>query len=153
MIDFTEEKENLLGGVDITREYVMNLVNQGADIEPVYENGSVLVLNVYSEQGIKAIGSNSLWCFTYGDDTYRTWSQFSHNGQVYVIIDFSKKTDDSEFMYVLIRPLKGKYTEEEIEDAKSPLFDMSNMNYFDPIRILSQLVGRGNIKKIFTFEY
>jgi hypothetical protein len=161
LLNFVEEKENLIGGVEITKDDVKEL-SKSEDFEIIYEQGEVMIVRVDSPNGIKAIGCNSLWCFTYGsgfDQAYRQWNNYSHNDKVYVIIDFTKKSDFSEFMYVLIKPLTDandrfiKYNE---DDDNFPLYNMSNENYQNPYYVLGDLFGekyKKIIKKYLNFEY
>jgi len=162
LLDFVEEKRNLLGGAEFTKEKIREIA-ETEDVEIVYEQGNIMIVEVSSPNGIKAVGCNSLWCFTYGNDRiYDNWSTYSTNYRVYVIIDFAQPTDDSEFMYVLIRQLTDdnnrfiKYSEEDVDNGKTPLFNMSNENYYDPYSVLSQKLGvnyKKIIRKYLNFGY
>jgi len=157
LLQFTDEKENLLGGVEYTKQYVYDLVNDSEydeDMSIIYDKNEIMVVKIESAEAIKKIGCNSLWCFTYGENNYYTWNNYSYNGVVYVIIDFKLSFDDPEFMHVLIKPLKTKkYYDNEKNEHEIPLFNMSNDNWYNPYPILTDLVGKTNIKKLFTFDY
>lgn len=156
IINFVEEKQNLLGGEIITKKQIKEIAEDSYDIEIVYEKSNVIVLEITDVEGIKKIGCNSLWCFTYGHDfnnAYRNWNNYSTNGYIYVIIDFSKQSDDADFMMVLTKPFPE--TEEEIEkEEENPyiLFTMDNEGVYHPKDILSRMVGgEENAEKIFNF--
>jgi hypothetical protein len=162
LMRFTDEKANFIGGVDFTKDDIKKLSEQ-EDFEIIYEQGEVMIVRVDSPEGIKAIGCNSLWCFTYGsgfDQAYRMWSNYSYNDIVYVIIDFKEKSDSDSFMHVLIKPLINdngkliKYSNEDVDDY--PIFNMSNENYYSPYSILKNLFGSKYvqiIKKYLNFDY
>lgn len=163
LLNFVQEKENLLGGADFTKEKIREIA-ETEDVEIIYEQGNIMIVEVSSPEGIKAVGCNSLWCFTYGsgfDNAYRQWNNYSYNDIVYVIIDFSQPTDSAEFMHVLIKPLINgetgrfvKYTEEN--EADHPLFNMANENYYSPYGILEDLLGpnyKKIVRKYLTFGY
>ena len=80
-IDFLDEKENLLAGISITKEDIKK-ISSSEDLEIIYEQGDVMIVRVDSPYGIKAIGCNSLWCFTYGsgfESAYKDWNKYSYN--------------------------------------------------------------------------
>ena len=155
LLRFVDQKENLLGGKEFTKQDIITLIEESYDdMSIVYDENDVMVVKVESAEAIKEIGCNSFWCFTYGKDNYKNWNEYSYNGLVYVIINFKLPSDDVEFMHTLIRPLEKPsfYKKEENED-KSPLFNMANDNYFyKPHETLADLIGKKNIKKIFTFD-
>ena len=157
LLRFSDDKENLLGGVDYTKQYVYDLIKESEyeeDMSIIFEENDVMVIKIESAEAIKKIGCNSLWCFTYGEDNYKTWYNYSYNGVVYVIINFKLPFDDTEFMHVLIKPLKSeKFYNKEKNEHEIPLFNMSNDNYYNTYPILRSLVGKPNIKKLFTFDY
>jgi len=153
LMRFVDEKENFIGGVEFTRDDIKKL-SESEDFEIIYEQGNVMIVRVDSPDGIKAIGCNSLWCFTYGsgfDSAYRQWSEYSYNNIVYVLIDFREKSDSEDFMYVLIKPLTdedGNLIEyDEDNEDKHPIYNMSNENFSNPYSILNHLFGN-NFKKI-----
>lgn len=162
LMKFVDDKANFIGGVDFTDEDVKKLA-ETEDIEIIYESGDIMIVRVESPDAIKAIGCNSLWCFTYGSgfsDAHRNWNQFSHNGMVYVIINFREKSDSEDFMHVMISPLindNGRFIKyNEDNEDEHPIFNMSNENYSNPYRILESLFGakyKAIIKKYLNFEY
>lgn len=161
LMRFADDKESLLGGFEFTKNAVKKMSKQ-EDFEVIYEQGNVMIVRVDSPEGVKAIGCNSLWCFTYGsgfDNAYRQWSNYSHNDMVYVLIDFGMSTDSSEFMHVLIKPLldeEGELIEYDEDEDEYPLFNMANENYFDPYSILGHLFGKNYeevVKNYLNFEY
>ena len=162
LMRFVDGKENFIGGVEFTRDDIKKL-SESEDFEIIYEQGNVMIVRVDSPDGIKAIGCNSLWCFTYGsgfDSAYRQWSNYSYNDIVYVLIDFREKSDSENFMYVLIKPLtdeEGNLIEyDEDNEDEHPIYNMSNENFSNPYSILNHLFGN-NSKKIIenylNFDY
>lgn len=144
---FVDEKENFIGGVDFTRDDIKRL-SEIEEIEIIYEKDNVMIVRVDSPKGIKAIGCNSLWCFTYGsgfDNAYRQWNNYSYNDMVYVLIDFREKSDSENFMHVLINPLtddSGNLIDyDEDNEDEHPIFNMANENYSNPYSILKYLFG------------
>lgn len=149
LVDFVDEKENLLGGKEFTKEMIQEIISDNDyDLRTIYDKEKIMVVEVSSLDGIKLIGCNSLWCFTYGH-SYNAWHNYSTNGIVYVIIDFNCTSDDSQFMYVLIKPLEKKYTEDN--EDESPLFNMANEQETAPIWYLKRVFGKYNFRKLFTF--
>lgn len=163
LINFAQEKENMIGGVEFTKDDVKKL-SKIEDFEIIYEQGDVMIVQVDSPEGIKAIGCNSLWCFTYGtgfESAYRQWGDYSYNDIVYVLIDFREDSDSAKFMHVLIKPLTDEdgdlidYDDEE-EYYDSPIFDMGNENYRNPYDILKYLFGenyKSIIQDYLNFDY
>ena len=156
LISFAEEKENMLGGAKITKRMVKKMVEEDPyDLNIVYEKGNVMVVDVTGAEGIKTIGCNSVWCFTYtGKSVYGNWRDFerySTNGHVYAIIDFSKPSDSPYFMYVLIKPLKDKYTEEDENNEQMPLFNMANEPDGYPIETIHSLMSTDDAYHILNF--
>lgn len=155
ILDFVEEKENLIGGEKITKKQVRDIVNNNYhyELEIVYDKGNIMIIDVTGVHGIKDIGCNSLWCFTYGsgfENAYRQWNNYSTNDHVYVIIDFSQNPDDKDFMYVLIKPLLDEYNEDD--DEEIGLFDLTNEKVYNPNSVIDSLIGLENAKKIFKFD-
>lgn len=164
LLDFADEKENMIGGTNVTKNQIKNLANEHYDMTLVYENKNVLIVRVESPQAIKDIGCNSLWCFTYGsgfDQAWRQWNNYSTNDIVYVIFNFSVDQSSSEFMHVVIKPIdfdynNSSYEEEEgnyedVNDEK--IYDMVNEPLINPINYLNDIMGLDNAKKILTFEW
>lgn len=159
LMRFVDDKSSFIGGVEFSKDDIKRMATE-EDFDVIYEEGEIMIVEVYTPDAIKAIGCNSLWCFTYGsglDNAYRQWSEYSYNDIVYVIIDFSKKSDSSEFMYVLIKPLiddEGELI--EYGEDESPLFDMSNENYYEVSIVLKNLFGNKYIdiiKNYLNFGY
>lgn len=155
LVHFVGEKENLLGGANITKKQILDVIknNHHYELDLVYNKGNIMVVDVTGPNGIKDIGCTSLWCFTYGsgfDNAYRQWNNYSYNDHVYVIIDFSEPSDSAQFMHVLIGPLLDNYNEDNEE--KSTLFDMANDKYYDPIRFMNFNFGKEDYRKIFHFD-
>jgi hypothetical protein len=158
LLQFIEDKNNLIGGAKFTKNMIRKLVEENPyDLEIVFEKGKIMIVDVTSPEGIKTIGCNSLWCFTYGkgfQEAYRQWSSYSTNDHVYVIIDFGLESDSPEFMHVLIKPIEKESENNEgegegINDDK--LFDMSNEPIYSPLPFLNSIVGEENIPIIFNF--
>jgi hypothetical protein len=161
LMRFVDDKENFIGGVDFTRDDIIKLT-ETEDLYVIYEQGNVMIVKVESPEAIKAIGCNSLWCFTYGsgfDAAYKQWYNYSHNDIVYVIINFNESSDSSDFMHVLIKPLiddNGKFIIYDDDDDEYPIFNMSNENYSNPYIVFKYLFGgqyKSIIKKYLNFEY
>lgn len=159
LMQFVVDKSEFLGGVKFTEEDIIEL-SKHEDIDIVYNKNKIMIAEVSSARGIKAIGCNSLWCFTYGEgynNATSNWENYSHYGVVYVIIDFRKEDTSKDFMYVLTKPLldDDELIEFDEDDDNSPLFNMANENYYDPYLILKYLFGDNYIdiiKKYLNFE-
>lgn len=154
LMKFVDDKENFIGGVEFTKDDVKK-ISEEEDFEIIYEQGGVMIVRVDSPDGIKAIGCNSLWCFTYGegfDNAYKQWNDYSYNDIVYVLIDFNLPSDSGDFMFVLIKPLTDgnnkliDYNEEDYE-PDIPMYNMLGDNFDNPYFILKKLFGE-NYKNI-----
>jgi len=162
LMEFVDQKANFIGGVEFTKEDIKKL-SESQDLEIIYEKDDIMIAEVYSPDGIKEIGCNSLWCFTYGSgygDAYRDWSSHSHNNIVYVLIDFREKSDSEEFMHVLIKPLTDEDDNlieyDESNEDEVPIYNMSNENYYNPYSLLEDLFGadyKNIITKYLNFNY
>lgn len=161
LMNFADDKENFIGGVEITKEDVKEM-SKYEDFEIIYEQDNSMIVRVDSAEGIKNIGCNSLWCFTYGEDfleAARNWSQYSHNDMVYVLIDFNDNVYSPEFMHVLTKPLideNGRFIEYDGDGDDYPLYDMLNDNFQNPYTVLRYLFGKNYeeiIYKYLNFEY
>ena len=153
MIDFTEEKRNLIGGVPVTKEEIKEIIEDHPDLNKVYEQGNVMVIEVYSPEGIKAIGCTSLWCFTYGNDQWRNWNNDSTNDMIYAIVDFNEDTDSQYFMQILVRPIPTEEEYNEIEEEEGEvriLFDMTNQETHP--HTIYNMIPKEKADQIFTFE-
>lgn len=154
LLSFAEEKENLVGGTKLSRNKVKEIVKEdGHDLEIVYDKGNIMIVEVSGPHGIKKIGCNSLWCFTYGSGfnaAWQDWNNYSTNSLVYVIINFSESSDSKDFMHVLIKPLQDAYDDNEMENPTT-LFDMSNEAQDKTNDIISQLLDFETAKKIMNF--
>lgn len=155
LVDFVDEKENLIGGKRLNKSDVKKIISENSDeLQVVYEKGNVMVVEVTGPDGIKAIGCNSVWCFTYGFGVYRNngdWRNNSTNDYVYVIIDFSQPSDSPGFMYVVVKPLdfKADPDDETVNDNK--MADMSN-NYIDvPLKYIAHLMSLDDAYRIMHF--
>ena len=155
LVDFVDEKENLIGGKRLNKSDVKKIISENSDeLQVVYEKGNVMVVEVTGPDGIKAIGCNSVWCFTYGFGVYRNngdWRNNSTNDYVYVIIDFSQPSDSPGFMYVVVKPLdfEADPDDETVNDNK--MADMSN-NYIDvPLKYIAHLMSLDDAYRIMHF--
>lgn len=154
LLRFAEDKENMVGGTKFTRNKIKQIVKEdGYDLNIIYDKNNKMIVEVSGPEGIKKIGCNSLWCFTYGsgfDSAYRNWNNYSTNDLVYVLIDFNESPDSKDFMYVLIKPLMDEYDEEEYENPTT-LFDMSNEVQYSPNQIISSFLDFNEAKKLMNF--
>jgi hypothetical protein len=161
LVDFVEDKQNLLGGAKVTRNEILKVVEENSyDMKIVYEKGKIMVVRVESPQAIKNIGCTSLWCFTYGtgfDNAYRQWNNYSTNDTVYVIIDFGQSSDASDFMHVVIKPIDWDLENEEDQNEdginSGRVFDMGNDTLDNPLPYMQQTFGLEQARNIFTFEW
>ena len=161
LVDFVEDKQNLLGGANVTKKEILKVVDENSnDMKIVYQKGNIMVVRVESPQAIKNIGCTSLWCFTYGtgfDHAYRQWNNYSTNDTVYVVIDFGEQSDSSTFMHVVIKPIDwdGENQEDQNDDGinSGRVFDMSNDTLDDPLPYMQQTFGIDKAKNLFTFEW
>ena len=117
----------------------------------VYEKNDILVVEVSDPDGIKKIGKYSLWCFTYGKNiNYYEWNEYSYNGIVYVIFDFSCLLSDPYFSMVLIKPFKMNNPDR----GEFSLWDNHNEPIeSNPKTFLSKIIGTiKEVNKVFTFK-
>ena len=152
LVDFVTEKENLLGGKKFDKDIIKDIIENNVELEIIYEQENIMVVEVGGTYGIKDIGCNSLWCFSYSQGYTKEWSTYSYNDTVYIIIDFSEKSDSPDFMNVVIKPLvwsPKNEDEEEIND--DAVFDMSNTNRHDALQYIDSVIGLDKAKKLLTF--
>lgn len=138
IIDFLNDKESLLGGTELTRKQINQILKddkENADeLSVKYNKGNVMIIEVSGPEGIKELGCNSLWCFTYnrkgGATNFDDWYKNSTNDICYVIIDFSKPSDSEDFMHVLTKPLMYDYSDYGTT-AANRLYNMANRDIHD----------------------
>jgi hypothetical protein len=137
VIDFAQEKENLLGGVDLTRKQIDEILKKDSEqydeLDVKYNKGNIMIIEVSGPNGIKEIGCNSVWCFSYNrnsDNNLKDWANNSTNGYCYVIIDFNKPSNSDTFMHVLTKPLRYDYLDYG-ETGSERLYTMSNRDVHD----------------------
>ena len=155
LISFAEDKENLLTGEDFTKEMLEELVEEDYDMDIIYNENNIMLIKVESPNAIKKIGCNSLWCFTYGEgfnQAYATWSKYSYNDIVYVLVDFDEDSNSETFMHVIIKPIEfDDLEDEEINDDK--IFNMANDMVYNPLSVLKNTIGLDKAKELLTFDY
>lgn len=151
ILNFTDNKRNFVDDGEITKDEIMSVVNENEDLELIYEVGSTVVIKVDSVEGIKSIGCNSLWCFTYGENNWRDWMDNSYNNTVYVIINFNLESDNKDFMLVLTSPLEDE--EEYDNDKNTPLYNQHNDNIPNPYNALRYYLKTDDFENIFSFNY
>lgn len=161
LMSFIEEKENLLGGYKYSKNAIKKIISENNyDLKLIYESGDIVVVDVTGPDGIKKIGCNSVWCFTYGngfDNAYRNWNNYSTNDHVYVIINFAYPSDSTEFMHVLVKPLD--YDSDTKDDNNNgdtnnhdKLYNMANEMIDAPLYTIENIFGLENAKKLFHFD-
>lgn len=155
--EFMKDKSNLVGGRKIDKQFVKQVVQENSgELKIVYDKGNVMIIDVTGENGIKAIGCNSVWCFTYGSDStaYRgpktTWSSNHTNGHVYVIIDLSQNSDSPYLMYTLIKPLDITADDYQMGN-KEKLVNMANEFEDYPLEVLGDLMDINSINSVMNF--
>jgi hypothetical protein len=158
LLRFVDDKENLLGGAKFTRNSIKKIVKENSqnELEIIYDKGNYMVVEVVGPHGIKEIGCNSLWCFTYGsgfDGAWRQWNNYSTNGIVYAIIDFSVPSDSPDFMHVLIKPLdyNADSSSDDGDENDSKLFNMANEESYNSLGFIEGSIGTDTAKKLLTF--
>lgn len=137
VMDFLYNKESLLGGVDMTRKQVGQILKYDKEnydeLKVKYNKGDIMIIEVSGPEGIKLIGCNSLWCFTYnrkgGNTNWGDWYDNSTNGYCYIIIDFSQPSDSEDFMHVLTKPLMYDYSDYGGDAGR--LYNMANRDMGD----------------------
>jgi hypothetical protein len=137
VVDFLYDKESLLGGTDLTRKQIGQILKDDKEnankLRVKYNKGNIMIIEVSGPEGIKEIGCNSLWCFTYnksgGGLNWTDWFKNSTNDLCYIIIDFSKPSDSEDFMHVLTKPLLYDYSDYG-GDAER-LYNMANRDMGD----------------------
>lgn len=138
VIDFLSDKDSLLGGTELTRKQIGQILKddkQNAnELRVRYNKGNIMIIEVSGPEGIKEIGCNSLWCFTYnkksGGLNYEDWYKNSTNDYCYIIIDFSEPSDSEDFMHVLIKPLMYDYSDVG-QSGYGRLYNMANRDIHD----------------------
>ena len=172
--NFVEDKINLMHGSVYTKEELQKLVEKNSDsLKIVYNKNNIVIVDVTSQSGIKIIGCNSLWCFTYGDEyglAGEQWEKYSYNNHVYAIINFSLSQDDPEFIHIITKPFYTQPipyydrrqktfnfyhdTVDDIDFDDTGIFDMANQPvHGNPYEILNDLVKNDPIAlKVFTFN-
>lgn len=154
--NFVEEKQNLLGGAVFTKKKVKDICDEYmSESDIIYDKGNIMVVEIYGPRGIKNIGCNSVWCFTYGKDNWQQWNKYSTNGLCYAIINFSEPSDSLDFMHVLIQPVDWDdigHDENDEDIHTSELYSMDNEPVYGAGRYLIDWVGgEEEAKKIFSF--
>jgi hypothetical protein len=137
VIDFLHDKESLLGGVELTRKKIGQILKQDKEeyneLRVKYNKGDIMIIEVSGPEGIKLLGCNSVWCFTYnrkgGGTNWNDWYNNSTNDICYVIIDFSQPSDSEDFMYVLTKPLMYDYSDYGGDEGR--LYNMANRDMGD----------------------
>jgi len=118
IVDFFDNKENLLSSDKIKKEDIIKLVkNNSINSSIVFNKKHNLIIKISNPEDLKKIGCNSLWCFTYGNDNTKEFNKYAYNGFVYIIFDFYYETDEEGFSYTVIKPPKM------FEDVESEYFD------------------------------
>lgn len=138
VLDFVQEKENLLGGTELTRKQIGQILKKDKEkydeLKVKYNKGNIMIIEVDGPYGIKEIGCNSVWCFTYnrgeGNMNWNDWYKNSTNGYCYIIIDFSESSDSEDFMHVLTKPLLYDYSDYGT-DGSERLYTMANRDVYD----------------------
>lgn len=175
ILEFLEDKTNLLHGTAFTKKQFYKIVKENSDyLNIVYDKNNIVIVDVTGQPGIKALGCNSLWCFTYGDEYGKAgeqWDQYSYNGHVYAIINFSEPQDSPEFIHIVVKPIfeklkiphydpkqtyfPFKHDMDNSYSDDSGVYDMSNqMVYGNQYEIINGLVKHDpDALKVFTFEY
>lgn len=155
-LDFVQEKENLLGGADFNKKEVERIIKDNYYLDKIYSKGNILIVEVSGVEGIKELGCNSLWCFTYpGKNGWNMdWYTYSTNDLVYVIIDFNEKSDSSDFMHVLIKPLKNLEEVDFDNTEDIPLYNMANEVVYNYVGYIEDIIGynKGRILMNFGIE-
>jgi len=158
LIDFAEDKQNLIGGKKLTKSDITKIINENNDeLSIVYKKGNIIVVDVTGPEGIKAIGCNSVWCFTYGPGVYGNrgdWYSNSTNDHVYVIVDFSEPSDSPYFMYTLVKPLDfSSESDDENGDRgnEEKMADMANQFVDNPLGIIYSFMSPEEAPQIFNF--
>ena len=158
--DFMRDKFNLIGGIPYTKKMINKIIKEDekaydSQLTLIYDENNIMVIQVEGPEGIKKIGSNTLWCFTYGENSWDTWIKYSTNDVAYVFINFKVKSDDEGFMYVLIKPLD--YDEEEAGDNNNvnegKLYNMLNEDEYNPLGLIEYLIGLEKAREILTFGH
>lgn len=143
ILDFFEDKENLIGGIDMDAKYIRDLVDS-TNSRIVYQKGDdVIVVAVYSYEAMRKIGCTSLWCFSYPHNQ-NEWYKYSPQDMVYVIFI------NSEARYVLWDKLE-RTDRYYIDYGESPLYDVTNQTIDDPHRTLKGILG-SKYKSIFDWD-
>jgi hypothetical protein len=152
VLDYVEEKENLIAGTfTLSKDDLAQIIKKhDYDLKVVYDKGNIVIVDVTGQPGMKALGCNSLWCFSYGSEYGKAGEHFDHysfNGHVYTIIDFSIPPTDKSFMHVVTKPFQNAS-----EDSPG-IYNMANEEeYGDPESIVKHLTGDASALKVFDWD-
>jgi hypothetical protein len=150
---YVEEKENLIAGTfKLSKDDLAKIIERNSyDLKIVYDKKNIVIVDVTGQSGMKALGCNSLWCFSYGSEYDKGGEHFDHysfNGHVYTIINFSVPPTDKSFMHVVTKPF-----ENGSEDSPG-IYNMANEEeYGDPVDVASYLVSNdATAMSVFRWE-
>ena len=158
VLNFVEDKGNLMYNKTFTKDELYQLVAENDyDLHVVYDKNNIVIVDVTGQPGIKTIGCNSLWCFTYGSEyglAGEQWDQFSYNGHVYAIINFSIAQDDPEFINIVTKPFSYALDTGAIETDDSHVYNMMNdQHYGNTEQVVRYLINNDSeALKVFKFE-
>lgn len=160
VLDFVEDKSNLFTEKTFSKEELYQLVKENDyDLKIVYDKNNIVIVDVTGQPGIKIIGCNSIWCFTYGTEygvAGEHWDRYSYNGHVYAIIDFNTDQSSPEFIHILTKPFDyhGNDVDYDVDYDQSEIYNMSNdLVYGNPKEIVLCLVHNDQeALKVFRFE-
>jgi hypothetical protein len=156
VLDFVEDKNNLFTDKTFSKEELYELVKENDyDLKIVYDKNNIVIVDVTGQPGIKIIGCNSVWCFTYGTEygpAGEQWDRYSYNGHVYAIINFNVGQNDPTFIHIITKPLD--YYGDDAEYDRTEIYDMANdMVFGNPKDIVLGLVHNDQeALKVFRFE-
>jgi hypothetical protein len=139
IINFFEDKENLIGSNKVKKSDIIKIIDESYQSIIVYNKNNYLIVEISNPNDLKKIGCNSLWCFTYGENNWKVFNNYSYNGLVYVIFDFGYETDVEGFSYTIIKPPKmfedveSEYFDDEEEYDEQNVYMFNHFN--DPINL------------------
>jgi hypothetical protein len=168
--DFLDEKEEIIGDVDIKKSDILDLAKKER-VDVVYNKNNVVILEITSPQEMRKFGCLGLWCFTYGDpnsdSAYKQFSSYSTNDIVYLIYNFNVNSSYPEFGHVLIKPIsenkisellhyinnqtnfRFKYDTDQYDEGI--LYDMTNSSVDSPELTIYNMAKDLSIFEVFTF--
>ena len=163
IVDFFEDKTNLIQNNKISKEDILEILKTCSSSKLKYDKGKVVVIETKNPDDLKKLSCNSLWCYSDTKNYISNFNDYSYNGIIYLIFDFSHPVDVEGFSYTIIKPPKmfedveSDYFDDEEEYNEQNVYMYNHFN--DKVDLdLSYFIlydmfgGMKNVYKIFNFK-